>query len=222
MGLKCGIYSITNLSNGKKYIGQARDIEDRWKNHIWKLNTNKHCNKYLQNAWSKYGQDNFKFEIICLCTEDKLNDLEIQFISTYNSFCKGNGYNLTLGGEGTTGHKLSEEAKQIIGQAQKGKTISQEQRDNLSQQFSGSGNPFYGLKHTEETKEKISEYRKLKECSKGGNNCKAKKVICNNIVYDCATDCANYYKIKSCTLRSWIRGDRPMPQNFIDMELRFI
>ena len=31
--MTCGIYMIQNKINGKIYIGQAVDIEDRWKIH---------------------------------------------------------------------------------------------------------------------------------------------------------------------------------------------
>jgi len=217
-----GIYCIENLINHKKYIGQAQDIYSRWKKHIWKLNNNCHHNRYLQNAWNKYGEDSFKFNIIEICNIEKLSELEVYYIDKLNTYFKNNGYNLTLGGEGTRGHVLSDEIKEIIGSYHKGKTISQEHRKNLSNQFSGEGNPFYGIKHTDETKKLISKKHKESGHSKGGNNIKAKKVFCNGMIFDCAQACADYYNIKSCTLRSWIRGDRPMPEEFKNMSLSYI
>jgi len=216
-----GIYYIENLINNKKYIGQTQDIYSRWKTHKWKLNNNRHHNKYLQNAWNKYGEDNFKFGIIEICNDTKLCELEIYYIEKLDAFCKCNGYNLTFGGEGTTGHTLSEEAKLKIGSYHKGKIISQEHRDSLSNHFSGEGNPFYGVKHTDETKELLSKKRIDSGNSKGGNNIKAKKVFCDGLFFTCAQECADFYNIKSCTLRSWIRGDRPMPDKFKDMRLSY-
>ena len=62
--MKSGIYKITNLKNGKFYIGSSKDIERRWWEHTNELDKNIHINKKLQNAWNFYGKDNFKFEII--------------------------------------------------------------------------------------------------------------------------------------------------------------
>lgn len=104
-----GIYVITNLINNKKYIGQAVDIETRWKNHIRELNKGNHHNSPLQNAWNKYGMENFSFTILCECIEDDLNRLEIEYIEKYKTFMYREdkdvrGYNLTAGGDmGTRG-----------------------------------------------------------------------------------------------------------------------
>ena len=217
-----GIYCINNKINNKKYIGQSFDIYNRWNNHIWKLNNNRHGNKYLQHAWNKYGKDNFEFKIICSCDISELQKLEIYYIDKYNSFYKYNGYNLTLGGEGTLGHTLSYDAKIKIGEAQKGKEISQEQKDLLSDKFSGEGNPFYGRKHSEKTRKLISKKNTENNSSLGGNNCKAKRVTCNGFIYECAKDCADFYNIKSSTLRSWLRGDRQMPILFKNYNLAYV
>lgn len=220
--LVSGIYCIENLINNKKYIGQTKDIYDRWKTHLWQLRNNRHQNKYLQNSWNKYTEENFKFSIIEHCDVLDLNKLEIFYIKKLNTFYKENGYNLTYGGEGTTGHILSDESKIKIGLAQKGKEISQEHRNTLSLQFSGEGNPFYGIEHTDKTKKILSEKRILNGLSKGANNIKAKKVFCNGVIFDYAQACADFYKIKSCTLRSWIRGNRPMPEKFRKMNLSYV
>jgi group I intron endonuclease len=58
------IYKITCLNNNKFYIGSTIDINKRLMNHVSFLKHNKHPNKYLQNCWNKYGEKNFKFEII--------------------------------------------------------------------------------------------------------------------------------------------------------------
>ena len=56
-----GIYKITNKTNGNYYIGSASIICNRWWIHISKLRKNCHSNKYLQNAFNKYGESNFEF-----------------------------------------------------------------------------------------------------------------------------------------------------------------
>lgn len=92
-----GIYCIRNNINNNKYIGQSKDILRRFQCHKSKLNNNHHPNQKLQNAWNKYGKDNFCFYIFERCPEDKLNEREqywIKYLDTYN-----NGFNLSEGGE---------------------------------------------------------------------------------------------------------------------------
>lgn len=92
-----GIYKITNIINNKVYIGQSIDIERRIKEHIRGLNGGYAHNPHFQNSWNKYGEDNFKFEVLEVVDDtNKLDDLEIYYIDKYNS--KNNGYNCTIGG----------------------------------------------------------------------------------------------------------------------------
>ena len=51
---KAGIYKITNLHNGRFYIGSAKNLSSRYKSHHSSLRRNKHHNQYLQNDWNKY------------------------------------------------------------------------------------------------------------------------------------------------------------------------
>lgn len=60
-----GIYKIQNLVNGKTYVGSTRNkICYRWYCHKKTLRKNTHRNIRLQRAWNKYGESNFKFEIL--------------------------------------------------------------------------------------------------------------------------------------------------------------
>lgn len=108
-----GIYKITNLINGKCYIGQSINIEKRWKNHqITLTNPNDEAYDYpLYRAMRKYGQENFSWEILEECQESLLNEREIYWISHYDSF--NSGYNQTAGGDSLSpkmkGAKLTEE-----------------------------------------------------------------------------------------------------------------
>lgn len=60
MNKESGIYCITNLINGMKYIGQTTDIKKRKRQHFNNTNSNIH----LQNAMNKYGKSNFTFTIL--------------------------------------------------------------------------------------------------------------------------------------------------------------
>ena len=59
-----GIYSITQLSTGKRYIGSSININIRWTSHRSALNRNVSFNTHLQNAWNKNGYEDFLFEVI--------------------------------------------------------------------------------------------------------------------------------------------------------------
>jgi group I intron endonuclease len=95
-----GIYKITNLVNDKVYIGESLDIYRRWDEHREDLNNNSHHSYKLQDDWNKYGEDNFKFEIVTVLNEDinKFIDkyillvYEDKYTKEYNSI--NNGYNI--------------------------------------------------------------------------------------------------------------------------------
>lgn len=96
-----GIYSITNIINGKLYIGKSKNIKSRWLDHERNLRKNKHHNDYLQNAWNKYGEVNFKFDVVEITDEEcKLDELEIYYIKQFNSTNDNYGYNIREGGDG--------------------------------------------------------------------------------------------------------------------------
>jgi len=70
-----------------------------------------------------------------------------------------------------------------------------------------------GWKHSDEAKQKISLHNK---------NNMAKKVICDNVIFDCLKDCAKYYDVVYGTFQSWIKNYNGMPQKFIDLGLRYV
>ena len=99
--MKGGIYKISNKINGKVYIGQSNNLKRRFKEHKIRyksINSNEY-NSVIHIAIRKYNIENFNFEIIEYCENSKLNEREIFWINYYDSF--KNGYNCTLGGEGS-------------------------------------------------------------------------------------------------------------------------
>lgn len=98
----CGIYKITNLVNGKSYVGQSIDIEHRFDEHkrVAFKETNKSYDYPLYKSMRKYGLQSFSFDVIEICDEMDLDEKEIFYISYFNSHIHQNGYNLTLGGDG--------------------------------------------------------------------------------------------------------------------------
>lgn len=90
-----GVYQITNIVNGKIYIGSCYEnsFKARWLKHLERLAKNKHTNRHLQSAWNKYGKGNFIFSIkeelepdqdTVLAVEQHYIDSEIQWQYDYN------------------------------------------------------------------------------------------------------------------------------------------
>lgn len=156
----CGVYKITNNINLKVYIGQSINIINRWKDHIHALNRGDSRCTLLQRAWNKYKEENFSFEILELCAEDRLDEIEIKYIEMYDALNPEKGYNIEPGGN--KNKHLSEETKQKLRESHLGKTMSEESRRKMSKAQSGEGNGMYGKHHSEEAKKKMSKAKKGK------------------------------------------------------------
>lgn len=98
---------IRNTINGKRYIGQSKDIKWRWMHHRCDLNAQCHPNKHLQGAWNKYGAEAFEFLIIEQTSPEELNERERFWITYYDSV--NTGYNFDYGGNGVYGYKHSKD-----------------------------------------------------------------------------------------------------------------
>lgn len=92
--LRPGIYRVTNKINNKSYVGQSQNVVSRLNGHRKMLLNNVHGNQHLQNAWNKYGEENFEFVILEECTTNELNELEYKWMLIYDSI--ENGYNIRL------------------------------------------------------------------------------------------------------------------------------
>lgn len=85
-----GIYLITNVVNGKSYVGSSSNIAKRWSSHkcesTWKNNSSK---LYIDMQY--YGLDKFKFEVLEECLEEELHMKEREYIEQLGTI--ENGYN---------------------------------------------------------------------------------------------------------------------------------
>lgn len=114
----CGIYKITNLINGKCYIGQSVNIKQRWRDHRSRAISkgSEGFESYFYRSIRKYGLENFSFEILEECPKEQLNEKEQFYIAKYHSNQESFGYNLTEGGDSVGGKakKLSDKELQSI------------------------------------------------------------------------------------------------------------
>lgn len=117
--MKTGIYKILNKITNKFYIGSAADIKSRWSKHRKMLRENWHDNKHLQSAWNKYGQENFLFEIVELCSKEELVKTEQKYLNLYRCWNREIGYNIAKIAGNTTGCFHTDESKLLISQNNK-------------------------------------------------------------------------------------------------------
>ena len=202
-----GIYRIVNKTNGKYYIGSSNDIHKRWQYHKKDLTKGNHHSPYLQRSWNKHGKDNFDFLIV----ETNIPESELLIVEQkYIDASKENEcYNVSRiagkveisdklkGNKNGVGHVVTEEMKQKICDAQKGKKCPQkgnnkrgkkfslEHRQKLSEshkghipteetrqkhreRMTGSNNHNYGKKFNDEYRKKLSEAAKHRPSNRIG------------------------------------------------------
>ena len=140
------IYKITNLVNGKMYIGKhkTKNLDDGYmgSGHL------------IKRALQKYGANNFRKEWLMFCEdEEEMNYMELVYVDE-TWVLRNDTYNLTLGGNGGL----------IEGQhsPRKGVHISEETRMKLRKAN-------IGKKHSQETKKKMSISHKGKHFSQEHN-----------------------------------------------------
>jgi group I intron endonuclease len=145
-----GIYKITCLKNNKFYIGSSTNIIIRWKLHKSALKRNAHPNTYLQNSWNKYGENNFKFEIMENVKTNLLIERELSWFKRTKCFDHKYGFNIINPGTfPMLGRKHSEKSKSKISIAMSGRILTDSHKRNIG--LSRDGN-----KHTKESKLKMS------------------------------------------------------------------
>lgn len=137
------IYKWTNLINNKVYVGKTINEKRRYREHLHYKKREE--NLPIHKALKKYGYDNFKYEVVFETRSNNkdnintiLNALEKHYIRKFNSNNKKYGYNLTKGGEGTLGYKLTDEERKI-----------------RSERMKGENNPMFGGNFSEEHLRKL-------------------------------------------------------------------
>ena len=181
------VYVHTNIINNKKYVGITKQVpQDRWGTNGNRYGKNNKTTKSkFWNAIQKYGWDNFQHIILeQKYTHVEAKNVEMMLIRYFDS--KNNGYNMTLGGDGSLGCSPSEETRKKIGFAAKRENLSEETRKKLhechlrenlsvetrlkmSEAIKRRTTGFIkGSKHTELSREKIrrshDKYRKSVIC----------------------------------------------------------
>src|SRR5258708_22007982 len=108
-----GIYRITCTVTGKIYIGSAMNLRNRWNDHRQHFHGKNHPNKKLQNAWYKYGEQAFTFEVLELVLPMSLTAREQYWFKKLKPF--GNkGFNIAPIAGSSLGLKHSAETREKL------------------------------------------------------------------------------------------------------------
>lgn len=165
-----GIYKVTSPTD-RVYIGQSVYIENRFKEYK-KLKCKGQIRLY--NSFKKHGVENHKFEVIEECVIDKLNERERHWQDYYNVLSKG-GLNCFLTKTNDISGRKSYETIYKTSMTKYGRPPL-EKKERVRFNMIGENNPFFGKKHSEESK------RKMSESSKGDKSCMfgKKGQLCHN------------------------------------------
>lgn len=87
-----GIYKITNLINGKVYVGSSRNIKQREWDHFKPSKVSARIKYPLYQDIDAFGKENFKLEVLEECSINDLERLETEYI---NKYFGANCYNIS-------------------------------------------------------------------------------------------------------------------------------
>lgn len=180
--------------NNKVYIG----ITSRNPIKRWSAGNGYKTQLYFYRAIKKYGWKNFKHEILFTgLSKEEACKKEIELIALYKSNNPMYGYNNSTGGESArAGVHVSDEYKKKLSEANKGKHHSSETIMKLKKSRQGR-KPMLGLKHSDETKQKMSI-------------CHSKSVICveTGNVYLSSIIAQNETGVDCSSIRKACKGER--------------
>lgn len=204
------VYQHINKINGKQYIGiTKRNPQERW----GKNGVNYKSTPHFFSAIQKYGWDNFEHNILYTgLTQEEACEIEKQLIAENRTQDRNFGYNILEGGQASVlpievrqkmsqsmmgnknglGHKCSEEKKQKIREAQKGRKFSKEHKRKLSESAKKRHVP------CSENKRKILSQ----------NYPNKKQVFCleTNIVYPSVQECARQLELYATNISKVCKG----------------
>ena len=159
------IYRIRNKLTGKCYIGETKEQDPykRWKQHRNNFKRGVGCTA-LRDAFQKYGEETFEFQILFFCFDEDRFHYEIEAIAKYNTQVP-NGYNIAKGGQG---------GGAFVGKKHKPESI-QKIKETLRVHYD---NPELIRKHSERTKCQFdSEEKRLQHGNRMKNSEKFRKAV---------------------------------------------
>jgi group I intron endonuclease len=127
-----GIYRIVNRENGRIYIGSTINLKQRFYSHRKDLRAGRHHSGRLQNAFNKYGEQQFLFEPLILCAKSDLLMYEQVLIDEFKPF-----YNIAKVAGSRLGVPTSSEARKKQSDKKLGTRLSERHKDNIRRGLRG-------------------------------------------------------------------------------------
>ena len=125
-----GVYAITCLPNGRKYVGSSADIRERFFRHRYKLRSGKHHITAMQADWNEHGEDAFTFQVLRLVAErEDRFDAEQEAMDAARTV--GLLYNPAPSSRTARGYRLTPGQRAAISAAQRGHLTSGETRRKI-------------------------------------------------------------------------------------------
>lgn len=165
MKQEIGVYKITHVESKRFYVGSSVNVKMRVDYHLSALRKGVHGNQYLQNAYNKYGESAFTFRAHRYCaTPEEARVVEQSFLDNpkyfgvklFNISRSSTGGNL-IAGLSDKDYEALRKRKSKTGKIVQNRPEVKKRKSELN---SGSGNPMYGKKHTEESKSSMSKNQK--------------------------------------------------------------
>src|SRR5438874_2216952 len=158
--LNSGLYKITNLSNGKVYVGSSFNLKKRLYEHQRALRAGTHKNQHLQSAYNA-AASMFRFDVVLIAAgKQYVLDMERALILAHKSHARDNGYNKSIETQANLlGYKHGPEFKAKLSARRRGvptrtgSIVSNETRAKVSAKLMGQT-------LSDETRTKMSEARK--------------------------------------------------------------
>ena len=147
-------YITTNLITGKQYVGDhsTDNINDEYLG----------SGEIIKKSIKKYGKEKFEKEILeSFETKQEAFNAQEKYIIEYNTL-NPNGYNISPKGGHNVKGCISTETKKKIGDGNRGKIISNETRNKISEKMLGKNNPMYRYKYSDEQLVNFSRINKEK------------------------------------------------------------
>ena len=215
----CGIYMIINELTGEQYIGQSRNIRQRWFEHT--APNTKEYNRMHKDI-KKQGKSTFDFIILEECSVEELDEKEKYYIAKFHP-----SYNISTGGRGNYGYKPTEEQKEVSRQAalkqwremdeetkqriiknnltghRKGYIMSEDTKMKISQKLKGRKASEEACRHIREAKQRKKEngYKQMNQGHK-------KPIICTTTsqTFESVKAAGEYFGIDPTSISGVLKG----------------
>ena len=206
-----GIYKITNLKNGRSYIGQSVDIKKRFNDHLSEKATGH--GKLFAEDLRRYDKTDFSLQVLEECEKDCLLELERKYINDinpeYNEIRFGGERDAEFREKVSAGVKrwwkqLDNETKERVKSNLTGPKVGHEVSDETREKLRQAN---LGKKQSKETieKRKISLKTRFEKTPKDGSG-HFKKVGCENgITYESVKACAEHLNVHPSTVSSALK-----------------